>query len=493
MFLLVLVAKRSFDLYCLKHYCGDRHPKTNAHKDGFLLVLLGCAIFVLFGAALEHATYVSTLDFRVVYYSTRSLLEGRDPYQESKLQETYRLDGGEDQFDSPGSRKVETQFVYPPTAFSVIVPFALLGYGPAHLIWLVFTAASVIMASLLMWEVAASYAPLLAGFLIFLSVADSELFIVLGNPAGVAVSFCVIAAWTFVRQRFVFAGILCLAISLMLRPHDAALVWLYFLAAGRPYRKYALQTLGAILILSLPAILWLTHLAPTWPAELHANLSGFSVRGGLSDPGPSSQAGHGIAMIISLQSAFSILRDDPHFYNLASYLVCGVLLLPWLFRTLRSQALPQNAWLALATIAPLSMLPIYHRLYDAKLLLLTVPACAMLWKEGRAMARPALVLSAAGILLTESILWAIVLAVLGQGLSARLSNTALAVIQVLPVPTILLIMGSFYLWVYLRHSKNGGLSLKTESGSESENVKQERDESSIDRLILSSRFAQSNK
>ena len=38
---------------------------------------------------------------------------------------------------------------------------------------------------------------------------------------------------------------MCLAISLMLKPHDAGLVWLYFLLAGGIYRKRALQALVA--------------------------------------------------------------------------------------------------------------------------------------------------------------------------------------------------------------------------------------------------------
>ena len=42
----------------------------------------------------------------------------------------------------------------------------------------------------------------------------------------------------------------------------------------------------------------------------------------------------------------------------------------------------QNATLALAVIIPLSLLITYHRNYDAKVLLLTIPACVQLWSEG---------------------------------------------------------------------------------------------------------------
>jgi hypothetical protein len=35
-----------------------------------------------------------------------------------------------------------------------------------------------------------------------------------------------VAAWCFIKGRFIPAGILCLAVSLAIKPHDAGLVWL---------------------------------------------------------------------------------------------------------------------------------------------------------------------------------------------------------------------------------------------------------------------------
>lgn len=67
-------------------------------------------------------------------------------------------------------------------------------------------------------------------------------------------------------------GILCLAASLMIRPHDSGLVWLYFLLPGGTYRKRALQTLAAILAVSLPTVLWVSSVAPYWAKELGTNL-----------------------------------------------------------------------------------------------------------------------------------------------------------------------------------------------------------------------------
>lgn len=40
-------------------------------------------------------------------------------------------------------------------------------------------------------------------------------------------------------------------------------------------------------------------------------------------------------------------------------------------------------------VAPISLLASYHRNYDAKILLLTIPACVQLWSEGGVLGRVA--------------------------------------------------------------------------------------------------------
>src|SRR5262249_59096193 len=115
----------------------------------------------------------------------------------------------------------------------------------------------------------------------------------------------------------------------------------------------------------------------------------------------------GIGMIVSLQAVFSELVDDPRFYDAATIAVCGALMAIWLLTVLRC---PKGRDLFLFGLAPavsVTMLPIYHRIYDAKLILLTVPACALVWKRGGPQAWCAACLTGAGFLLTGAIPWAI--------------------------------------------------------------------------------------
>jgi hypothetical protein len=262
----------------------------------------------------------------------------------------------------------------------------------------------------------------------------------------------VIAVWCFLKQRFVPVGVVCFAVSLLLKPHDAGLVWLYFLLAGAQYRKRALQTLILTMVLGLPAIMWVSHVSPHWMQELHSNLSATSAHGDIRDPGPNAVSFHTPDMVIDLQAAISIFRDDPRFYDPATYILCGALLLVWSVRTLRSRPSKTRAWLALAAVVPLTMLVTYHRPYDAKLLLLTVPACAMLWAEGGTIGRLALLVNTAGIVLTGDVPLAL-LVMLSRKLdlgTAGIFRQILTVVLIRPASVILLAMGIFYLWVYMR-------------------------------------------
>jgi len=72
--------------------------------------------------------------------------------------------------------------------------------------------------------------------------------------------------------------------------------------------------------------------------------------------GPAAVTSHTPDMVIDLQAAISIFRDDPRFYDPATYIVCGALLLAWSVRTLRSRPSKAGAWLALAAVVPLTML-----------------------------------------------------------------------------------------------------------------------------------------
>lgn len=426
-------------------------PKTGRMVP--LCLLFCCGISVFWGFRIERASPNGMQDFRGVYSFARCLLQHRDPYLAGEPLRVYRTEEGGGTEPSEVLREILSLNMYLPTAFVFTVPFAMLPWGAAQLLWMIVTAASLLVAAFLMVDLGADYAPILSAGLICFLLTNSEALFATGNPAGIAVCLCVTAVWCFLRGRFVPAGVVCMALSLAIKPHDAGLVWLYFLLAGGVYRRRALQTLAATVALGLPFVVWVTLVSPHWMQELRTNLLTAAAPGGQLNLGPASAvSGSGPSMRIDLQSAISLVWSDPSIYLPASYLICAAFLLIWAFALRRPASPPSNAGLALAAIVPIAILITYHRPYDAKLLLLAVPACAMLWARGGVIAWITFLTTAAGIVSTSDIPL-VILDILTRNLhlsSAGLCGQILTALLTRPVPFILLAMGIFYLWVNLR-------------------------------------------
>ena len=438
---------------------------TNARRLALLMVLLSGGISVLWGCALGRAIPGGPVDFQAIYYGSRTLIQHHNPYVVSEVEGVYQAEGGERSPLPDALRRYHcvTLYVNLPPTLLVVAPFAMLPLGIAQVLWMILTASSLILAAFLAWDLAANDAPILSAFLIGFLLANCQILFGTGNTAGIVVGLCVTASWCFLRDRFVPAGILCMAVSLSIKPHDAGLVWLFFLLAGGATRKRALQSAVLVAALALPAILWVSQVAPHWIHDWQTNMTAISAPGGLNDPRPASVTNNSAGSVISLQAVFSIFRDDPRFYNSASYLVCGTLLLVWVFTTLRSRSSRDSAWLALAAIVPLTILVTYHRVYDAKLLLLTVPACALLWAGGGPTRWIACALNAAGVVLNGDITLAI-LELFTKQLhlsTAALSGQILTVVLARPNQEILLAMSVFYLWIYARRASFNPVSAKS--------------------------------
>ena len=424
-----------------------------ARQDGRLVLLLGCILFVVLGTFAEHLSETPVTDFTAVYYGARCLIQHHDPYNVQELSALYTAEGGTFPSDPAEARLLRMLICYCvnlPTTILLIAPLAILPFKTATAIWMAVVAACFIFAAFLVWDVAARYAPEISGGLLFLLVVGGVLLLSSGNTAGLVVSLTVIAVWCLVRERFAVAGVVCLAVSLAVKPHDAGFVWLYFFLAGGVQRKRALQALAVTAVLGLTSVLWVSRIAPDWSHELQANVRTGALPGGANNPGPTSAGGRGVDMMINLQTVVSRFDDDPGFYNPVVYGLCGALLLAWCVRTFRSGFSADTVWFGLAAAGALSLLPVYHRSYDAKLLLLTVPACAMLWAREGAIRWWALALTAAAILSTSDLFWILLFHF------TRYSRSSL-ILSTFPAPLLLLLLGVFYLWMYVKES--GGAAI----------------------------------
>ncbi|MGD0547813.1 MAG: glycosyltransferase family 87 protein, partial [Terracidiphilus sp.] len=183
-------------------------------------ILLSSGISIWWGSSIGQNGN-GWVDFRAVYYGTRCLMEGHNPYKISDLEAVYRADGGERPTETLPAHQAVILFVNVPTSFLFVAPFALMPWGPAHWLWVILTAGVFILAAFLTWSLGAGYAPNLSLFLICILLVNCEGIFCAGNTAGLVIGLCVVAVWCFLEERFVWAGVLCMAVSLAIKPHDA--------------------------------------------------------------------------------------------------------------------------------------------------------------------------------------------------------------------------------------------------------------------------------
>lgn len=415
---------------------------TKARFDGLTMLLLGALVFVAMGILLVAAVPIPFTDFSAIYYAARCLVQHHDPYQVNQLWAVYQAQGGlipSDPHIYQGLRTLISTCVNFPTTLALVVPLAVLPWKLSLMIWLVLTGSSFVLACCWVWNVGANSAPRAYGLLILFLLANSGFLLFSANTAGVVISLCVIATCCFVEDRFRWVGVVCMALSLIVKPHDAGLIWLYFILAGGVRRKRAVQSLAVAAALAISAFTWTWHLVPNWLAEYRSNLIAISSPGGFNDPGAGRP---GLGMMVSLNVALSRIWNAPHFYNLGVLAVCGSMLLIWCLATVRARFSPDRAWIALAAISALTLLATYHRDYDARLLLLTVPGCAVLWKRGGAAGWIATLLTVSAIAVTGDITWIVL---------TNLKDVIRAVTtEMVAPPLTLLAVSAFYLWVYVR-------------------------------------------
>jgi len=425
---------------------------SKARRNGLILIVLSGALSVLWGLHLATTVPGGALDFQGLYFGTRCLMQHCDPYNLRELDAELSREGFKDPAETPQRHQVKVLYVNVPTTFLFVAPLAAMPWEIARFLWMAAIIAGFMTAAILMWDLGSRASPGIAALLVCITLINSEVIIATGNTAGLVVSLTILATWCFLQDRFVWLGVLFFAAALAIKPHDSGLVWLYFVLAGGAWRKRALQSVAITALLAIAAFAWVTHVAPNWIPELRANLASISAPGGLNEPGPASVTSHTAGMVVDLQAAVSIFWDRAAIYNPVSYAICGILLVLWVFKTVRSPCNRASAWMAIAAVVPLTMLVTYHRPYDTKLLLLSVPACCALWAQGGRSGRIAAVLSAAAVALTGDVPLAACIVISKSVLPSTTGplHTLMALLLTRPASLILLAIAGFYLQVFLK-------------------------------------------
>ncbi len=413
-----------------------------ARRIVLLIALFGVLAFALRGYHDEREA-LHFRDFKQPYASARCLLHGCDPYSEQDTRAAYLAAGGVDD-----DKVVFEPYsaLYPPFSLAMLTPVAALPWPAAHAVWEALVAASFAAAVLLAADLCTLAGPSYAvALLLAVFAASSTILLMLGQISGLVIALLTIGFWCLLRERFLaFAG-LCLFAAVLLKPHDAALPLGYLLFAGPRWRRVFYAVAGCSVVFAVGSLLWFWHASATahWLPELQANLAGNSALGAVNSP----IRGHVQAVnLADLQALFAVVRPQPSFFNGAAAAMSVLLLGAWAVPAVRLRDSFAKHVLAIAALACLTLLPIYHRQYDTRILLLAFPAAALLLP--RKGGRLGVGLLTAAVAITAHPF--INRLVSRQGAAMEHAGAARTLLLYRPVPEVVLLLLGFFLWALYR-------------------------------------------
>jgi hypothetical protein len=335
-----------------------------------VLLLLASAEFLQRGP-IRFARANDFNDFLSPYVQTTAWMKNMDPYSPRNLVALWPRDAAQFTFlktdlaDGSLVSKRGIPTAYPPASFVLLAPVAWLPWSVAERVWLGIsllafgaTLWSLIALADFHWQEKRTYLFLALA----LALAPFQSGLAVGSIVIVAVGLCALAMWSADRRWSVAAGVL-LGIAIGLKPQIGLPFLLYYLLTRR-WRVVTI-TVTVLAILVATAVLPLTMNHTPWVDYYRYDNRTLFARGSLGDFTESNPLRFGLINLQVLLATFVPSRAGA---NVAALVMTGILGLLWLLllwrRTERKHGL-----LNLSALAVLSLLPVYHRLYDASLLI----------------------------------------------------------------------------------------------------------------------------
>jgi len=433
---------------------ADYAAAPRSFRLGWLAVFLGCFLFCLIPNLHFNSNALHAVDYKTVYSSTKCLLDHCNPYDSQQIEQAYRRGGGDVSPQSDMSAFAPFQALYPPSSLFWFVPFALFPWTVSLVLWISVSAILFVMATLAMADVCRSRSPVPL-ILLGLFTATSTMLLSTAQVSSPAISLCVLGIWCMVKDRFPVFGIASFALSLAIKPQLGGLILIFFLLAGGLFRRRFFQIAAVTVLFCLPGIIWASSAAPSahWKHDMSVNLAGGATPGHLNDPGPTGLTPY---LITDLQAAISVFSNVPSFYNHVSWAIVGFLLFVWAYVALRAPASIRKTLLGIAAIACIDLLPVYHRHYDIRILLLTFPAIALLVEEGGWVSGLAIL---TGLLSTAGTHPDAIRTHIASHLNS--TNGLETLVFLRPAPLVLLVSSIFYLACFLRTLNRGKPAMET--------------------------------
>jgi len=340
------------------------NPGANHSSERRLRLILSALLLGLAGVWFVWDVFQrppGMMDFHVLCNASRCWLAGVSPYRLETTQAQWRTSGGE--MIGP----ITGQFVvYPPSAFPVLVPLAILSPAISGLTWFVLEVVALLAFLTLAWRHASSSHQLTPQVAFFTLVAlqwwPVKMAIFHGQLALPAALMAFAAIVAVEKKSPRIAGVL-LGISLAIKPHMAiaAAAFLLLRRQWSPLR-YAVAVWG--IAMAVGAVQLYRSGNAHWLGEWQRNLQ------------TAASDGHTSDFVSANSSRFDMINLQVPLYDLLHLSAAANITSLIIFAGLAVAFLVLYRWrrvhdvgLEFALLAALSLLPVYHRTPDLCLLL----------------------------------------------------------------------------------------------------------------------------
>jgi len=330
------------------------------------LLLLAAAEFILRGPV-RYLHPTNWNDLAQYYATSRIWQRGQNFADAQNFGALWR-----DELHSPMNPNTARMHIAPPPgALVLFAPIAALPWSAARLVWLVALLAGFMatVAALLKF----------AGLSLFesrgltfvagcLALAPFHTGIATGNQTIVVVGLCAFGIWAAGCNRDVIAG-LSFGVACSLKPHIAGFFLLYYLLHRRWRLMASAITITVVLV--MVAAGWMRFAGVAWLPDYLNNIKFGTAHNSFDD---FTTANPIRFMLINLQVPFYSFTHSTISANLMAFCVGAVLIFAWIILVFRNRR-QEVELLSLSTIAVIGLLPLYHRLYDASVLVFPLLWC----------------------------------------------------------------------------------------------------------------------
>ena len=334
----------------------------------FLLLFLAATEFFVRGPMrLRHGTEWS--DFLSPYIQSRAWMRGMDPYSAANFVKLWPAEKPMFTFvarnaaDGTLVAKRGVPSPYPLTTFVMLAPLGLLSWKVAEAVWVALSllAVGVVICGSIAFTGTGWRDPKTWVFAaLALALAPIHSGLATENPAIFVIGLCAAAIWAAQYSQDILAGLL-LALASCLKP-QLGLCFILFYVVQKKWRIGWTASAAGVLIAMVAVVRMQVAGAPWLASYLHASREVFAP-GAINDFTPANPVWF---QLVNSQAALYPLLRSALAANAAA-LILGIALLGiwfWVAAT-SGRCAPQ---LLLSALLVMSLVPFYHRSYDAALL-----------------------------------------------------------------------------------------------------------------------------